>query len=98
MNSLVTSVVDYIREDWAENKIRTVLEITAWITSIACAITMALTLPNPPFLILYPLFIGHCAVFAYCAYTRGSTGMLANYIMLTSIDTFALVRLIINTG
>lgn len=98
MNSLVTSVVDYIQEDWAENKIRTVLEITAWITSIACAITMALTLPNPPFLILYPLFIGHCAVFAYCAYTRGSTGMLANYIMLTSIDTFALVRLIINTG
>lgn len=98
MKALVTSIVDYIREDWAENKLRTILEITAWVTSIACAVTMALTLPNPPFLILYPLFIGHCAVFAYCAYTRGSTGMLANYIMLTSIDTFALIRLILNTG
>lgn len=98
MKALVTSIVDYIREDWAENKLRTILEITAWVTSIACAVTMALTLPNPPFLILYPLFISHCAVFAYCAYTRGSTGMLANYIMLTSIDTFALIRLILNTG
>lgn len=98
MKSLVTSTVEYIRDDWAENKIRTVLEITAWFTSIGCAVVMALTLPNPPFLILYPLFIGHCAVFAYCAYTRGSTGMLANYIMLTSIDTFALIRLILNTG
>jgi hypothetical protein len=97
MKSLITSIVDYIQEDWAENKIRTVLEVTAWVTSIACSITMALTLPNPPFLILYPLFISHCAVFAYCAYTRGSTGMLANYIMLTSIDTLALVRLWINS-
>ena len=97
MKALVTSVVEYIRGDWAENKIRTVLEITAWVTSIACSITMALTLPNPPFLILYPLFISHCAVFAYCAYTRGSTGMLANYIMLTTIDTFALIRLIFNS-
>lgn len=97
MNSLISSVAGYIKQDWAENKIRTVLEITAWFTSIGCSITMALTLPNPPFLIIYPLFIAHCAVFAYCAYTRGSTGMLANYLMLTSIDTFALVRLLYNT-
>jgi hypothetical protein len=97
MKALITSVVDYIREDWAENKIRTILEITAWFTSIGCAVVMALTLPNPPFLILYPLFIAHCAVFAYCAYTRGSTGMVANYLMLTTIDTFALVRLIYNS-
>ena len=97
MKALVTSVVEYIREDWAENKIRTVLEITAWANSIGCSIIMALTLPNPPFLILYPMFIAHCAVFAYCAYTRGSTGMLANYIMLTVIDVFALTRLIFNS-
>lgn len=97
MKALVTSVVEYIREDWAENKIRTVLEITAWANSIGCSIIMALTLPNPPFLILYPMFIAHCAVFAYCAYTRGSTGMLANYIMLTIIDVFALTRLIFNS-
>lgn len=97
MKALISSVADYIREDWAENKIRTVLEITAWITSIACSIVMAFTLPNPPFLILYPLFISHCAVFAYCAYTRDSTGMLANYIMLSTIDTFALVRLFLKS-
>ena len=97
MKALISSVADYIREDWAENKIRTVLEITAWITSIVCSIVMAFTLPNPPFLILYPLFISHCAVFAYCAYTRGSTGMLANYIMLSTIDTFALVRLFLKS-
>jgi hypothetical protein len=97
MKALITSVVEYIREDWAENKIRTILEITAWVNSIGCSIIMAFTLPNPPFLILYPMFIAHCAVFAYCAYTRGSTGMLANYIMLTVIDVFALARLLYNS-
>ena len=97
MKALITSVVEYIREDWAENKIRTILEITAWVNSIGCSIIMAFTLPNPPFLILYPMFIAHCAVFAYCAYTWGSTGMLANYIMLTVIDVFALARLLYNS-
>ena len=95
MKSLVTSVIDYIRQDWAEDKVRTILEVTAWTTSIACSLIMALTVPNPPFLLLYPLFIAHCAVFAWCAWTRGSTGMVANYLTLVTIDTVALWRLMI---
>ena len=95
MKSLVTSVVDYVRQDWAENKIRTVLEITAYCTSIVCSVIMALTVPAVPFVLLYPLFIAHCAVFAWCAWTRGSTGMVANYLTLVTIDTVALWRLMI---
>lgn len=94
MKNLIASVVDYIKQDWAENKIRTVLEITAWITSMGCAIAVAITVPNVPWLILYPLFISHCAVFAYCAYTRGSTGMVANYLVLCTVDTIGLTKLI----
>lgn len=95
MKSLVTSVVDYVQQDWAENKIRTVLEITAYCTSIVCSVIMALTVPDVPFVLLYPLFIAHCAVFAWCAWTRGSTGMVANYLTLVTIDTVALWRLMI---
>jgi hypothetical protein len=62
--------------------------------SIACSITMALTVPNPPFLILYPLFMTQCAIFGWAAWTRRSTGMMANYLLLVSIDSLALVRLI----
>jgi hypothetical protein len=64
--------------------------------SIACSITMAITVPNPPFLILYPLFIIQCAIFGWAAWTRRSTGMVANYLLLVSIDSIALARLIIN--
>ena len=95
MKSLVASVVDYVRQDWAEDKVRTVLEITAYCTSIVCSVIMALTVPDVPFVLLYPLFIAHCAVFAWCAWTRGSTGMVANYLTLVTIDTVALWRLMI---
>jgi hypothetical protein len=61
--------------------------------SIGCSVTMMLTVPTPPFLILYPLFILQCAIFAWAARTRGSTGMLANYILLVTIDSVALVKM-----
>lgn len=87
-------VLKYIREDWKENPVRTVFESLAWVISFVCTVIMALTVPNPPFLLVYPLFITQCSIFAVCAYTRGSTGMLANYVMLIGIDSFALIRLI----
>ena len=93
MKKLLSSVVNYIREDWRENPVRCVLEILAWFMSIGCALTMAFTVPNPPFLILYPIFIAQCVIFAWAAKTRGSVGMLANYGLLVTIDTIALVKM-----
>jgi hypothetical protein len=55
---------------------------------------MAWTLPNPPFLILYPLFITQCAIFGWAAWTRRSTGMVANYLLLVAIDVTGLIRLL----
>ena len=56
---------------------------------------MALTIPHPPFLLLYPMFIAQCAVFGWAAWTRKSFGMLGNYTLMVSIDCVALVRLIL---
>ena len=86
---------DWIRDDWTSNKFRFIVELLAWAVSIGCSITMALTVPNPPLLALYPVWIAGCAMYAWAAYTRNSFGMLANYILLTAIDTFGLVRMII---
>jgi len=95
MKSFIKGVIKYIREDWNENPYRCAFEILAWFLSITCAVTMMLTVPNPPFLILYPLFIFQCAIFAWAAWTRGSAGMLANYMLLVTIDSVALTRLIV---
>ena len=93
MNDLLLGVVDWIREDFRSNPLRCVLEVLAWFLSIGCSVTMMLTVPNPPFLILYPLFITQCVIFAWAAWTRRSLGMLANYLLLVSIDSVALFRM-----
>lgn len=94
MNDLLRTTFDWIKDDWNSHPFRFFIELLAWAISIGCSITMALTVPNPPLLILYPIWILGCAMYAWAAYTRKSFGMLANYILLTTIDTIGLIRML----
>ena len=94
MINVVSGILNWIRDDWTSNRIRFVIELLAWAISIGCALAMALTVPTPPLLVLYPIWIAGCAMYAWAAWTRKSFGMLANYILLTTIDTIGLVRMI----
>lgn len=87
-------VYHWAKKDFHSWPLRFILEITAWLTSIGCSIVMAITVPNPPFLILYPLFISQCLIFCWSAWTRKSTGMMANYLLLVTIDSIALIKLL----
>jgi hypothetical protein len=94
MNDLFYGVFSWISDDWKSNKLRFVVELLAWAISIGCALAMALTVPNPPLLILYPIWILGCAMYAWAAYTRKSVGMLANYLLLVTIDIVGLMRML----
>jgi hypothetical protein len=94
MTEILYGVGNWIKEDWRSNPLRCFLEILAWLLSIGCAFTMMLTVPTPPFLILYPLFILQCAIFAWASWTRKSTGMVANYLLLVTIDVIGYIRLL----
>lgn len=96
MNNLVHEIFRWIGNDWRSNPWRFCVEIIAWAISIICSVTMAVTVPNAPLLVLYPLWITGCAMYSWAAYTRKSFGMLANYILLTTIDSVGLVRLLMN--
>jgi len=96
VNELLKPTFDWIRDDFKSGRIRFVIELLAWAISIGCSITMALTVPTPPLLALYPIWIAGCAMYAWAAWTRKSFGMLANYILLTAIDTVGLMRMISN--
>lgn len=93
VSNAVVDVLKWIRADYHAWPTRFVLELTAWFASIACSVIMAVTLPNPPFFLLYPMFISQCGIFAWAAWTRRSFGMLANYTLLITIDSVALARL-----
>ena len=96
MNDLFFGIFEWIREDWKSSPSRFIVEILAWVISIGCSLAVALTVPNPPWLVLYPLWISGCAMYAWAAYTRQSFGMLLNYLLLTMIDSVGLIRTLIN--
>jgi hypothetical protein len=94
MNDLFYNVFNWISDDWKSNKLRFVVELLAWAISIGCSLTMALTVPNPPLLILYPIWIAGCAMYLWAAHTRKSFGMVTNYLLLVTIDTIGLIRML----
>jgi hypothetical protein len=94
MIRLFDKTLEWIKDDWYSGRFRFIVELVAWAISIGCAIAMALTVPNPPLLILYPIWIIGCAMYAWAAYTRKSFGMLANYLLLVTIDIVGLVRML----
>jgi len=87
-------IFNWIKDDYRSNRIRFCVELIAWAISIACAITMAATVPDPPLLLLYPIWISGCVLYSWAAYSRQSFGMLANYLLLVSIDIVGLVRML----
>ena len=94
MNELLRPTFEWIKDDWNSHPVRFLIELLAWAISIGCSITMAATVPNPPLIILYPIWIIGCSMYAWAAYTRKSFGMLANYLLLTTIDTIGLIRMV----
>jgi hypothetical protein len=93
MNDIFITTLQWIRDDFRSHPFRFIVELFAWAISIGCSITMALTVPNPPLIVLYPIWIVGCSMYAWAAWTRKSFGMLANYLLLVTIDSIGLVRM-----
>ena len=94
MNDILLTTWNWIKDDFRSNRTRFSIELLAWILSIGCSFTMALTVPSPPLIYLYPVWISGCAMYAWAAFSRRSFGMLANYILLVSIDLVGLIRML----
>jgi hypothetical protein len=90
----VNIMFKWIKNDYNSHPLRFIVECIAWGISIGCSITMALTVPEPPLLTLYPIWILGCSLYAWAAFNRKSFGMLANYILLVSIDSIGLIRML----
>jgi hypothetical protein len=93
MNDIFYGIFNWIKDDYRTHPFRFVIELLAWGLSIGCSIAMALTVPNPPLLALYPIWIFGCGLYAWASFTRKSFGMLANYLLLVTIDSVGLIRM-----
>lgn len=97
MDQITNAIIDiysWAKRDYQEWPFRFYIEVLAWVVSIGSSITMALTVPNPPLIFMYPVWIAGCCMYAWASWTRGSFGMLANYCLLVTIDIIGLARMI----
>jgi hypothetical protein len=94
MNDILLNTFGWIKDDYRSHPVRFIIELLAWGISIGCSITMALTVPSPPLFTLYPIWIFGCGLYAWASFTRKSFGMLANYMLLVTIDSIGLIRMI----
>lgn len=88
------SFIDYIKADWASSKARTIAEVYSWIASAASGIIVSSTVPNPPWEVFYPLWLSSLFCMMFCAYSRGSFGMLAFNFSLFCIDLIGYIRIL----
>lgn len=87
-------VMEWIKKDFEKNSFRFLCEVFAWSLSVLCALILALTVPKPPLLILYIIWITSSFIFMITTWSRNSFGLFGNYILLCMIDIFGLVRLL----
>lgn len=95
MKKIAINVYQWIGDDYRSHPFRFAVEMLAWTLSIGGAILFALTVPHVPFLVYLSITITGCAMYGWAAWNRGSFGMLANYLLLTAIDSVALFRLVL---
>lgn len=88
---------NWIIKDFKQWPLRFCAELFAWACSVISAIIFAATVPDVPTIPLYSIFISGCVASAWTCWTRGSFGLLANYIFLITIDSFGLIRYIVNS-
>jgi hypothetical protein len=92
---MIQNTLAWIRADWQSNPLRFVVEVWAWAFSIVAAVLFAATVPSVPFVLYLSITVVNCALYAWAAWSRGSFGILANYLLLTVIDAVALTRAVL---
>jgi hypothetical protein len=92
---ILANIAEWIRDDYRSHPFRFIAETSAWAMSIGANILFAMTVPTVPFKLYLTVTITNCAIYAWASYSRRSFGMLANYILLTTIDSIALSRVLL---
>jgi hypothetical protein len=94
MANLWEVFTDYVRRDWASSPVRVILELYGWFMTTSSSLIFAFTVPHPPFMLLYPIWLTALAALTYCALSRGSVGMVALNISMIVIDLIGYGRLL----
>ena len=96
-NNSWNKTLQFLQADWKSNPLRLALETVNWALNLAIALIFAITIPDVPLLIVYPIFFAALSISIYSAISRGSFGLLITSITLFAIDIVGFIRLLYNS-
>lgn len=85
---------EFVVKDWQSNSLRLVLETINWALNFATALIFAITVPNVPLHVVYPIFFLALTISIYTALSRHSFGLLITSITLLLINIVGYYRLL----
>ncbi len=85
----------YILRDWTSNPWRLVGEMYNAVTALATAIIFALTAPQVPYNVTYPLWLTGTVIMIFCGISRGSAGIVVMSTVMFAIDTVGYIRFLL---
>lgn len=92
---VLKDLIKWISDDYKSHPFRFCVETITWVLILGCTLTMALTIPNAPFLQIYLVWIFTCLLSLGCAVSRKSFGLIMSSVVLLCVDMIGLVRIII---
>ena len=78
--------VKFIRDDWHSHPVRLGLEVVNWFLNVVIVVIFTATVPDVPYLTVYPLFFICLSISIYSAISRGSFGLLLTSLTIFCID------------
>lgn len=97
MRNQLIRVYDFVRRDFNSHPWRFVAETWNWASGLIAAIIFAVTAPNVPFLITYPVWLSGTILNIFCARSRGSFGVMMMAISMTIIDIYGFTRILLQS-
>lgn len=84
--------IEWIKEDFRENKKRFMVEVTGMISNLMASLILMWYSPHPPMFWAYLFFILASALLMWAAFSRKSFGFTLMYVIYLGIDGIGFIK------
>jgi len=91
----INESIDFVKKDFQSYPLRWFIETMVWLGILFNTILIAMTVPNTPWDILYPIWIVCCYATVWTSYTRSSSIGVIGSLIFAVLDSYGYYRIMV---
>ena len=95
MNQKINNAFEFVRADYRSYPLRFIIEAISWTGALINTTIITVTVPSPPWLICYSIWVVGCLMCSWAAYTRKSTWGMVSCLAFAIIDGIGLIKILL---